>query len=285
VLYSVVFHLVLLVLAFILVRNKLAKQPAPFVATIVTPEELQKQEPFIMPRLPKNLPRPEKFSAVPSSKSRSSTASRKSSPPSNTGHAARAREAAVPQRPAAASPQGQEQGLAEQQKPLVRSPANEDKNKDTGVSSHAGHGPNLPGTARDILRDKDIYKDIVAKHYAEGAGRAKNDNGITFDTKEIKYWGYMQRLKEQIEGAMKYPEEAAQRNISGEVYIRFTIKKDGRLGDVELLHTSGYKMIDDAALRALRDAAPYWPLPDEWNEASLTVPGHFIYNLYNTAVR
>jgi len=43
-----------------------------------------------------------------------------------------------------------------------------------------------------------------------------------------------------------------------------------------LLRTSGYRVLDDSVIRALNDANPYWPLPDDWKEDELTIVGHFM---------
>ncbi|MBA4348820.1 MAG: energy transducer TonB, partial [Thermodesulfovibrio sp.] len=113
----------------------------------------------------------------------------------------------------------------------------------------------------------------------------KSESTITFDTEEFKYYGYLQRLKEKIEGLWKYPHDAAERGIYGDLYIKFTIKKNGKLGAVELVRTSGHKSLDDAAIKALKDAEPYWPLPDELDKEGLTITGHFIYSIYGIYIR
>jgi protein TonB len=82
-----------------------------------------------------------------------------------------------------------------------------------------------------------------------------------------------------------YPPDAAAMGIYGDLKITFTIKKDGRLGDIQLVRTSGYKMLDDAAIRALKDGEPYWPLPDEWGMDTYTIQGHFGYSLYGAYLR
>jgi len=133
-----------------------------------------------------------------------------------------------------------------------------------------------PGRPQAPMREKLFDRDIIAKLSRKEQEGTKEGSAVTFDTTEFKYYGYMQRLREKIEGVWVYPPEAAARGIYGDLYIRFTIKKNGELGAVELLRTSGYKMLDDAAMRALRDAAPYWSL-DNVGEESLTIPAHFIY--------
>lgn len=108
------------------------------------------------------------------------------------------------------------------------------------------------------------------------------DKKLSFDGKELKFMLYDTKLKERIEHIWIYPPSAAARGISGDLVIRFTIIKNGKLGAVELVRTSGHKDLDDAAIKALKDASPFWPLPESWGMDSYTIEGHFIYTLiYN----
>ena len=137
-----------------------------------------------------------------------------------------------------------------------------------------------PTTLREKLFDREIIGDL-AKREEE----AKKDKAITFDTKEFRHHTYMARLKDKIEGIWTYPADAAMRGIHGDLKIRFTIKKDGMLGDVELVRTSGHRSLDEAAIRALKDAEPFWPLPDEWNKDAIIIDGYFIYSIYGIYIR
>lgn len=123
------------------------------------------------------------------------------------------------------------------------------------------------------------------EEYAKKTEDQQQKSTVTFDAKEFKYYGYMQRLKEKIEGIWQYPSDAAKRGIYGDLYISFTIKKNGTLGSVELVRTSGYKDLDDAAIKALKEAAPFWPLPEDWKKEGLTITGHFVYTLYGAFIR
>lgn len=108
------------------------------------------------------------------------------------------------------------------------------------------------------------------------------DKKLSFDGKELKFMLYDRKLKERIEHIWIYPPSAAARGISGDLLIRFTIMKNGKLGAVELIRTSGHKDLDDAAIKALKDASPFWPLPESWGMDSYTIDGHFIYTIiYN----
>ncbi|MGD0283858.1 MAG: energy transducer TonB [Dissulfurispiraceae bacterium] len=269
--YSILFHILLLIVAFFLIHPKKVKEPAPFVTTLVTPEEmpkempkepqkkLQEREQPRIPQLPRNLPAPQKFSAIPSSPK---PAVKSSSIPS-------VQKPETDTSPSSAV----EPGYRLERQSMSQGESN------LGAKKWFQPGP--PISPRSKLLDPEEIGKIARKE----SETSEKDTGITFDTKEYKYYGYMQRLREKIEGIWKYPAEAAQRRLNGDLYIRFTIKKDGRLGAVELVHTSGYEILDAAAIRALRDADPYWPLPDSWNQDSLTITGHFVYYYQNTYIR
>ncbi len=113
---------------------------------------------------------------------------------------------------------------------------------------------------------------------------APPNKGLTFDTSEFKHRGYMRMLKERIEDIWRYPKEAAKQGLTGDLYLKFTITKEGRLGSAELLRTSGHRILDEAALEAVRKAGPFWPLPDDIEKDALEIKGHFIYIFGNTLV-
>lgn len=154
-----------------------------------------------------------------------------------------------------------------------------------------GAGLQFPGKREDIEMNKG--KGFSVGQSAREAGQKiakktedqKEKSSISFDVKGFKYDGYMMRLKDKIEGIWQYPSDAAMRGIYGDLYLSFTIKKNGSLSKVELVRTSGYRSLDEAAMKALKDAAPYWPLPEDWKEEELTVKGHFIYSIYGVYVR
>lgn len=153
-----------------------------------------------------------------------------------------------------------------------------------GLTEDTGRKSTLkPGySEREKIFDSGVIGGLAKK---DSDKEKKKDDSVTFDTSEYKYKGYMKRLKEKIESIWVYPPDAKVRGIYGDLKIRFTIKKDGKLGAVELVRTSGYKMLDDAAIQALKDGEPYWPLPGDWGVESYTILGHFVYNIYGYYVR
>ena len=101
---------------------------------------------------------------------------------------------------------------------------------------------------------------------------------ISLDTTETKYVSYFARIKHQIERVWIYPVEAAQRGISGELTLRFQISRDGNLIGVYLVDKSGYEILDLAAFKAVRGAAPFYPIPSTIDKDRLTIIATFVYS-------
>ncbi|MDM8557628.1 TonB family protein [Candidatus Parabeggiatoa sp. HSG14] len=88
---------------------------------------------------------------------------------------------------------------------------------------------------------------------------------INASTKEYKYANYMVSWRRTIEriGTLNYPEEASHNNISGYLILDVAINADGTIYQVEIKTPSEYKILDEAALRIVRLAAPYAPFPED----------------------
>lgn len=169
-------------------------------------------------------------------------------------------------------PRGQQPSPAEAPSP-ARAPRTEPGVRSERTPGTARQG----GSLRSRLFDQAVTSDIAGRDTSARPGR---DDAITFDTRDYRYTGYMNKLRDKIQSIWVYPPSAAAEGKYGDLKIRFTIKKDGRLARVELVRTSGYRLLDEAAMKALKDGEPYWPLPDEWGMETYTILGHFIYSLY-----
>src|SRR4030067_1690292 len=71
------------------------------------------------------------------------------------------------------------------------------------------------------------------------------------------------RAKVERVGNLNYPEQAKRQGIAGSLVLDVAIKPDGALQGVQVLRTSGQKVLDDAAVRIVELAAPYAPLPPD----------------------
>ena len=115
--------------------------------------------------------------------------------------------------------------------------------------------------------------------------RKQGDESVTLDTNEFKLLSYNRWLKLKVESILRFPELAAISGLRGVTYIQFDIMKDGSLGRLDLIKSSGYKILDDEALRAIRDSAPFQPLPEDWDMERYPIRAAVIFYLSGTYLR
>ena len=74
---------------------------------------------------------------------------------------------------------------------------------------------------------------------------------------------YLAAWRREVErvGRLNYPDAARKRKLTGSLRLLVVINADGALADVRLLESSGHAVLDDAALRIVRLAAPFAPFP------------------------
>lgn len=73
------------------------------------------------------------------------------------------------------------------------------------------------------------------------------------------------KVRQKIARAKYYPGIARRRGMEGQPVIAFTLNKWGRLTGVQLAQSSGYQLLDQAALEAVQKAEPYPEIPAELN--------------------
>jgi TonB family protein len=74
---------------------------------------------------------------------------------------------------------------------------------------------------------------------------------------------FTDKVRQKIAKAKHYPRMARRRGMEGQPVITFTLDKQGRLAKADLEQTSGHQLLDQAALEAVHQAAPYPEIPDE----------------------
>ena len=76
---------------------------------------------------------------------------------------------------------------------------------------------------------------------------------------------YLLDWRQRLEavGNQYYPEASIRYGIYGDVRLLVVILQDGSLEEVRVLSSSGYAVLDEAAIKVVRMAAPYSPFPPE----------------------
>lgn len=76
---------------------------------------------------------------------------------------------------------------------------------------------------------------------------------------------YINSFRQEVEaiGTRNFPPEALQKHIFGNVRLRVDILPSGKVQQIKLLHSSGFSLLDQAAMRSVRLAAPFAPFTQE----------------------
>lgn len=64
-------------------------------------------------------------------------------------------------------------------------------------------------------------------------------------------------------GNLNYPDAARRRHLHGDVVLSAVIGRDGKVRGVNVNVSSGYRILDDAAIRIVHLAAPFPPIPHD----------------------
>jgi len=84
-------------------------------------------------------------------------------------------------------------------------------------------------------------------------------------TQEYRFAQYIEDWRVKVErlGNLNYPEQARREKIYGTLQLSVSIKADGSVETIEVSRSSGHRILDAAAMRIVKLAAPYAPLPPD----------------------
>jgi len=84
-------------------------------------------------------------------------------------------------------------------------------------------------------------------------------------TTESRFALYVENWRQRVQrvGNLNYPAEAKAKGIRGSLQLTVAIKADGEIESVEINRSSGHKVLDQAAVRTVRLAAPFERFPPD----------------------
>ena len=97
------------------------------------------------------------------------------------------------------------------------------------------------------------------------------------DSPNPRYRDWRELIKRRIYQVWEYPEAARGSALGGEVLLAFTLNRAGTLLSVWLIRSSGYPILDQEAVRAVKAAAPFDPFPPDLVEDPVNIAGSFSY--------
>ncbi len=103
------------------------------------------------------------------------------------------------------------------------------------------------------------------QEYAKRPRKIRLTSAATMEQPGAFYKESWRRKVEQV-GNLNYPESARKNKLYGQLRLMVAINRDGTLRDIEIMESSGHKVLDDAAKRIVRLASPFAPFDDSLNQ-------------------
>lgn len=84
-------------------------------------------------------------------------------------------------------------------------------------------------------------------------------------TQEYRFARYVEDWRAKIErvGNLNYPDEARRQRVYGSLLLTVSIRRDGTVDSIEVNRSSGFRVLDQAAVRIVELAAPFAPFPPD----------------------
>lgn len=107
--------------------------------------------------------------------------------------------------------------------------------------------------------------DRMRRNYSRRPKVHRLTSVATRETDDARYQLEWQQKVEYV-GNQHYPEEARRMKLTGDVRLMVALLPDGSIKHIEVLSSSGKSLLDQAAIRSVKLAAPFAPFPSELRE-------------------
>jgi TonB family protein len=127
-------------------------------------------------------------------------------------------------------------------------------------------------------RFEEAGADLTSMEGGEEAPQEAEDT-ISLDTEDERYSSYAGLIKSRLMQHWRYPLEARENLMEGRLQMIFRLDRQGQLLSAGIVTASGFDILDQEALRAIRAAAPYPPFPGSVTVSKLNIKADFDYRL------
>lgn len=88
-------------------------------------------------------------------------------------------------------------------------------------------------------------------------------------TRAHKYADYLDNWRRRVEtvGNLNYPEQARRQGLQGTLRLLVALNPDGQVVNIEILASSGHRVLDEAAIRIVQLASPFQSFPVEMRKS------------------
>ena len=119
--------------------------------------------------------------------------------------------------------------------------------------------PSLPGFLEETIEGNEQSHDSTPSMTSDSSEGTK---GISADRMGKIKMAFSSQVRTKIAQTKYYPRSARRRGLEGEPVVDFTLGNAGNLLQVSINNPSPHKLLDEAALDAVKSATPYPPIPE-----------------------
>ncbi|GAB2497939.1 energy transducer TonB [Pseudoxanthomonas sangjuensis] len=125
--------------------------------------------------------------------------------------------------------------------------------------------PDLPKGEAKIEHDAEMARLAAEIHLrSELYAKRPKRKFVSASTREYVYANYLRAWVDRAErvGNLNYPDEARRKRLAGQLVITVAVRRDGSVEQTHIIQSSGIPLLDSTALRIVKLAAPFPPLPE-----------------------
>ena len=163
-----------------------------------------------------------------------------------------------------------EKAVAPQELPVQKDPTREEARPPTREQ--------IPDKSIIAERPLPTLKELLPPVGWSTDGRVGSTNGpVRLDTKDPQYVTYFNSIKRAIEVVWQYPDLALRYGLQGRLLLEFSILGNGDIESAKIIRSSGSNVLDEEALRAVKAAAPFGPIPAWLGKNRIDIVASFEY--------
>lgn len=127
-------------------------------------------------------------------------------------------------------------------------------------------------SAKSMSQMEQSYRKRFESDIAEGDTNFLN-------TEDIQFGSFLRRFETAVYGAWRYPPEAARLGVEGITPVRITFNRKGEIENIQILESSGSRILDEEVIRALHALGPIGSFPRNYTKDQFHLIAFFQYNI------
>lgn len=127
-------------------------------------------------------------------------------------------------------------------------------------------------SAQRLASLEESYRKKYEPEVAEGDAKFLN-------TQDIQFGSFLRRFETAVYGVWRYPQDAARMGIEGVTAVKITFNRRGEVENIQLLESSGSKILDDEVFRSLRALGPVGGFPRGYEKDTFNLIAFFQYGI------